>query len=111
MANKYRAQKTRINGITFDSKREADRYLILLDKQRRGKIKNLRLQPRIPLEGRDGPIMTPTGRQQAAYVADFAYTDTKTGLEIFEDAKGYPTDVYKLKKSVCRAQGVEVIEV
>ena len=47
--NKYRAVKTVVDGITFHSKKEAERYKILALLEAQGKIDNLRLQPRIAL--------------------------------------------------------------
>ena len=47
--NKYRAVKTVIDGITFHSKKEAERYKILSLLESQGRIDNLRLQPRIAL--------------------------------------------------------------
>ena len=55
-------------------------------------------------------IRTPTGRV-AHYVADFIYIDNRTGLEVIEDAKGYPTPEYKLKRAILAAQGVQIVEV
>ena len=47
--NKFGAVKTVIDGITFASKKEAERYKILALLESQGKIDNLRLQPRFPL--------------------------------------------------------------
>lgn len=42
--NKYGARKVEYNGMTFDSKYELDRYLYLLDRERKGEIQCLRRQ-------------------------------------------------------------------
>jgi len=42
--NKYGASKVVFKGITFDSRYERDRYILLLHLQREGKISHLRLQ-------------------------------------------------------------------
>lgn len=42
--NKYSNKKVTIDGITFDSKKEANRYCELKLLQRAGKIKNLQMQ-------------------------------------------------------------------
>ena len=42
--SKYHSQKATYNGITFDSKRERDRYIDLLLLERAGEISELRLQ-------------------------------------------------------------------
>ena len=48
--NKYGARKTVIDGITFDSKREAIRYQELKLLERAGEIKDLELQPKYILQ-------------------------------------------------------------
>jgi hypothetical protein len=52
--NKYGATKTTIDGITFDSKKEAQRYCELRLLQKAGEITHLELQPafRLAIDGR-----------------------------------------------------------
>lgn len=107
--SKYRNKRVEAHGYTFDSKKEARRYGELLILQDAGEICRLERQVKIPLHGRDGPILTPTGRQMH-YVADFRYVDwRKNGRIVIEDAKGMETDVFKLKRAILAAQGVEVV--
>ena len=106
--NKYGAKRVTYHGLNFDSRHEGDRWLILMDRKRRGEISDLKRQVSFELEGRDAPILTPTGRKMR-YVADFTYIEN--GVLIIEDAKGYATDVYKLKKAILAAQGIEIREV
>lgn len=106
---KYGNTKVIVDGIKFDSKRESRRYLDLKLLERAGEIENLQLQVPILMQGQLGPIKTPTGRQ-ARYVADFTYTETKTGLFVVEDSKGMRTDVYLLKKAILAAMGIEIRE-
>lgn len=108
--SKYGAIRSNVAGMSFDSKREAKRYAELRLLEMAGEIADLQRQVPIELHGRDGPLLTPTGRVKR-YVADFRYTDLRTGLTIWEDAKGFPTPEYQLKKAVLKAQGVEVKEV
>lgn len=108
--NKYGAQRVHVDGIWFDSKREANRWLQLKLMVRAGEISDLKRQVTVKLEGRDGPLLTRTGRRMR-YIADFTYTDLKTGLTIYEDAKGKPTPEYNVKRAVAMAQGVELREV
>lgn len=106
--NKFGAIKTTIDGIKFDSMREARRWGELRLMERAGEIRNLRRQVRIPMEGRDGPILTPTGRH-AVYVADFVYEDRRLNwAEVIEDAKGHPTPEFRLKRAILAAQGKEI---
>ena len=107
---KYRNRKTTFNGIVFDSKREADRYVVLMDKLRRGEITDLRLQQNITLvEGftlPDGKRIRPT-----VYKADFFYRDAD-GNEVYEDAKGKRTQVYVNKfKEIADKKGIVIREV
>lgn len=90
--SKYNNKKTVVDGITFDSRREASRYQVLRDELNRGEIDDLRLQQRyelIPKHGKNRAVF---------YVADFVYT--RDGKEVVEDCKGFRTDVYKLKKKI-----------
>lgn len=101
-------KRTVVDGITFDSKREATRWLELKLLERAGHITNLTRQVPFELKGRDGPILTPTGRVMS-YVADFTYVDwQRHGKHVVEDAKGYQTDVSKIKLAILAAQGVVV---
>ncbi len=96
--NKYHAQKTKINGIEFDSKAEAKRYCELLMLERAGKIKDLELQPKYELqEGfwRDGKKI-----QAITYIADFAYYEVDTEKDIVEDVKGVRTKDFNIKRKM-----------
>ncbi|KIC36533.1 DUF1064 domain-containing protein [Leisingera sp. ANG-M7] len=97
------------DGITHDSKTEAQRWAELLLLQEAGEICGLRRQVDIPLHGRDGPIMTDGGKQQRVYRADFTYVDRRLGCAVIEDRKGHETDVFKLKRAILLAQGMEIL--
>lgn len=104
-AGRNAKRQTTPDGITHDSKAEARRWVYLLALQASGEISNLRRQVNIPLLGRDGPILTPTGRQMH-YRADFVYT--RAGVEVVEDVKGWENDVFPIKKAILAAQGIEI---
>ncbi len=106
MTGRIRAAR-RHNG--FASKREAMRAAELRLLERGGEIQGLRFQVKIPLYGRDGPILTPTGKQMV-YIADAVYVDKKSGETVVEDSKGHRTETYQVKRAILAAQGVEVIE-
>lgn len=95
-SNKYNNHKTVANGILFDSKREANRYQELLLEERAGLISDLKRQVKYELV----PKTIGHGRTIHAvnYIADFVYT--RDGDTVVEDAKGVPTDVYKIKKKL-----------
>lgn len=100
---KYGAQRS--GG--FHSKKEHARALMLRLLQQAGNITDLQMQVHIPLYGRDGPLLTPTGRHKR-YIADFTYTEN--GKPVVEDVKGYRTPEYLLIKSILAAQGVHIRE-
>lgn len=109
MRSKFNAKKTTVDGIVFDSRREAKRYAELKLMERAGVIRDLKRQVRyelIPAFDAGGKHYRPT-----SYVADFVYTDCKTGVEVVEDCKGYRTDVYRLKaKMFAHKYGVSIRE-
>ena len=95
--SKYNARKTEIDGVLFDSKKEANRYceLKLLEK---GKvISNLELQPKFELA--EGFRYQGKKYQAINYIADFKYVE-ENGIEVIEDVKGMKTDVYNIKKKL-----------
>ena len=103
--NKYGAKRTTLDGITFDSKREAARYADLKLMQKAGLITDLKLQPKFR--------MIVEGDLICDYVADFAYTD-EHGREVVEDVKSEPTKTaaYRIKKKLLKAiYGISVTEV
>lgn len=108
--SKYGNKKVQIGGLKFDSKREADRYLVLKAREDAGEISHLELQPRFKLRCGDRPVTFDSGRQ-AVYVADFAYFDGEK--RIVEDSKGFRTPEYKLKRAIVHAMhpAVKIVEV
>lgn len=104
--SKYHAKKTTVNGITFDSRREADRYLVLKSMEEDGTIENLRRQVRyelVPAFDVDGKHYRPV-----YYVADFVYVEDDK--EVVEDVKGMRTDVYRLKSKLFARRYGKVIK-
>lgn len=96
--SKYNAKKTNVDGIKFDSIREADRYCELKLLEKAKEIRNLELQPRFLLQDKFKD-KTGTTHRKIEYVADFMYVD-KDEKKIVEDVKGVMTDVYKIKKKM-----------
>lgn len=106
-SSKYHAKKTVVDGITFDSRKEADRYLVLKGMEEDGSIEGLRRQVRYELV----PAFDVDGRhyRPVYYVADFVYVED--GKTVVEDVKGVRTDVYKLKgKLFARRYGMSIKE-
>ena len=111
---KYRAQVTVVDGIRFDSKKEAGRYSELKLLQRAGMITQLELQPKYPLGTDDDPVLIrsggyPNGRR-ASYIADFRYFDPNERKTVVEDVKGMDTPLSRLKRAVVEAQyGIRIV--
>lgn len=105
---KYGSKKVRIDGIVFDSKKEAGRYCELKLLERAGKIQNLELQKSFELipAQREPDTMTKTGKtkpgkvieQSVKYVADFVYMEN--GKTVVEDTKGFRTKDYIIKRKL-----------
>lgn len=108
-SSKYHAKKTVVDGITFDSRKEASRYLVLKGMEEDGSIEDLRRQVHyelVPAFDVDGKHYRPV-----YYVADFVYVNKETGKEVVEDVKGMRTDVYRLKsKLFARRYGMGIKE-
>jgi hypothetical protein len=99
--NKFNAKRTEVDGITFDSKKEAARYLQLKLLQKAGQIQDLELQPEYP--------MIVNNRKVCSYRADFRYTEN--GKNIVEDTKGIRTAMYRLKAKLFKAlYGFDIYE-
>ena len=94
--SKFNAKKTVVNGIKFDSKREALRYTQLLLKQRAGEISDLELQPVFVLQ--DKFVCGNVAYRAIKYVADFRYK--ANGSVYVEDVKGFKTPEYLLKRKI-----------
>lgn len=102
--SKYGNKKTEVDGIKFDSIREAKRHKVLKLLQKAGKIAFLRLQ--VEYELNEG------GTHSLIYIADFVYVDAETGKEVVEDAKGVRTAVYRKKcRLMMKVHGIKIKEV
>jgi hypothetical protein len=88
--SKYRNKQTFVDGIQFDSKKEAMRYKELKLLLKVGEIGFLQCQ--VPYE------LNPGGTHSLKYIADFEYVISKTGEKITEDTKGFLTREYKKKR-------------
>ena len=120
--SKYGAVKT--NGR--DSAKEDRRYHELLLLQRAGIISDLQTQVKFvlipaqrelgtevykrgPKKGqlKPGPVI----EHECAYIADFVYTNTATGMKFVEDSKGFRTKDYIIKrKLMLYLKGIRIYE-
>lgn len=111
--NKYGAKKTEIDGITFASKHEADRYCELKLLEKAGLISNLQLQRVFTLIGAQRDKSGKVIERPVKYIADFVYTGGN-GETVVEDAKSPATrtDVYKIKRKLMLSiYGIRIQEV
>ena len=125
--NKYGNKKITYQGEEFDSKRECFRYIDLKFLESCGAISNLRRQVKyelIPTQREKSTKVYTKGRKKGqpiegkiiekavSYVADFVYTDSTTGKEVVEDAKGMRTKDYIIKrKLMLYIHGIKIQEV
>ena len=127
---KYHAKKTEVDGITFDSMREAKRYQELKLLEAAGQIKDLRLQvpyeliPAIrepdTIDKRGGKKKGKLIERAVIYKADFVYlekldipfSDCEKWEEVVEDVKGMRTKEYILKRKLMLYRyGIRIREV
>jgi hypothetical protein len=107
--SKHKNVRVTFAGQTFDSKREANRWLMLTGAQARGEITDLRRQVNFDLTAIERNHPERGFQRVAFYVADFTYYEG--GKFVVEDAKGMKTDVYKIKKRWVKAEyGIEIRE-
>lgn len=90
LKHKFGAIRTEIDGIKFDSKKEAKRYQELLFLQKTGEVLFFLRQT---------PFHLPGGTK---YLCDFVVF-WKNGDITFEDVKGMKTPMYSLKKKQVEA--------
>ena len=109
--SKYNAKRVAVDGKKFDSRAEAERYLLLKDRQKRGEISGLECQHKFRIIEAQSD-----GRHRlyaAHYIADFVYYEN--GKMIVEDVKGCKKGVaYQLfslkKKLMFQKYGIYVRE-
>lgn len=119
---KYGNKKVIVDGIEFDSKKEAKRYKELVDLQARGEIDDLQRQVKfvlIPVQREPDTIGAKGGvhkgkvlEREVAYIADFRYWDNKIDDYVVEDTKGIRTKDYIIKRKLMLwVHGIRVREI
>ena len=97
--SKYRANKTSVDGHTFDSQKEADFYAELKLKQKAGEIKAFCMQPIF--------MLAPSLK----YKPDFIIFNNDNSIEVI-DVKGFKTKEYITKKKVFEDKyNLKIIEI
>lgn len=119
---KYKNQKVEVDGLVFDSKKEARRYQELKLAEKAGAIGDLKRQVRfelIPAQRepdqrgpKGGTIKGKIIERKVEYVADFVYTDLQDGKTVVEDTKGLRTPEYIIKRKLLLwIHGIKIREV
>lgn len=108
---KYHNRKTEVDGIVFDSAKEASYYLDLKFLQKVGRIKNLQRQVKYELiPSQKGEIRN---ERPVTYIADFVYEED--GKTIVDDVKSEITrkdHAYIIKRKLMKwVHGIEVREI
>ena len=117
---KYHNQKMNLDGMTFDSKKEARRYTDLKLLEKAGEISDLKTQVKfqlIPAQREPDTVGKRGGikrgkllEHECFYIADFVYTED--GKTIVEDAKGMRTKDYIIKRKLMLwVHGIRIKEV
>lgn len=105
--SKYGSERVEVDGIVFDSRKEARRYSELKILLKAGEIAQLERQ--VPYELNQG------GTHSLRYIADFVYVKAKTGERVVEDVKSEFTarmPLYKKKKKLMKKiYGIEINEI
>lgn len=111
--SKYGNKKTYVDGIKFDSKKEANRYIELKTLLLAGKITGLELQKSYDLI--PAQYLNINGKRKCIerpikYVADFVYQ--QDGVTVVEDVKGKKTPAYIIKRKLMLwVNGIKISEV
>lgn len=119
---KYGNKKVLVDGIEFDSKKEAKRYRELLELQNQGEIHDLQRQVKfvlIPPQREPDTIGAKGGvhkgkvlEREVAYIADFTYRNDSPEQFIVEDTKGMRTKDYVIKRKLMLwVHGIRVREI
>jgi len=99
--SKYRNRKTTVDGIRFDSKREAQYYSSLKQLERAGQVFEVELQKPYAL--------TVNGQLVCTYRCDFAFYDAIQKRNRVVDIKGVATKDFNIKRKLMRAiYGIDV---
>lgn len=120
---KYQNKKAEVDGIIFDSQKEARRFKELTLLERAGSIQDLQTQVKFVLVPAQYETIERYGKKgqrlkdgqkclekECAYIADFVYKEN--GQKVVEDTKGFRTPDYIIKrKLMLYIHGIRIKEV
>ena len=108
---KYKNDKTVVNGIKFDSVKEAKRYSELKILEKMGEISALQMQVKYVLIPSQKDEKGKCIERECSYLADFVYKN-KEGKMVVEDTKGIRTTTYIIKrKLMLYVHHIKIIEI
>ena len=114
MRNKYHNRKVIVDGMRFDSVKEAKRWRELCLLYRAGEIGEVERQVEfllIPSQRTRTPDGKTKTERAVKYRADFVYLD-KNGRQVVEDVKGVRTKEYIIKRKLLLfLRGIAIKEV
>ena len=93
--NKYGNKKTTVDGRTFDSKKEAERYIQLRTLEHAGRIEGLECQKKFVLvpAQREPDTVSKTGKPVKGKIIE-------RERFVVEDVKGFRTAEYRIKRAL-----------
>jgi hypothetical protein len=107
-ANKFNAVKTEVDGIRFDSRKEADYYRAYKTLEEAGAISQLECQPRFVIVEKDKERKL----RAITYVADFCFLEHgihgSPDKVVAIDVKGMETPVFRLKFNLVQRKYPEI---
>lgn len=108
--SKYHARKTVVDGIEFDSRKEAKRWQELRLLEKAGAISELKRQVKFELiPAQKDPVTGKVIERACTYIADFCYVED--GETVTEDTKGFRTEAYRIKrKLMLQKYGIRIRE-
>lgn len=92
--HKYGANRTSRAGYSFSSKLEGALFDYLRFLELSGDISNIRVQPHVKLT-----------KAQITMIPDFVVFNNKEQIDHWYEAKGYQTDVYRIKRRLWQHYG------
>jgi hypothetical protein len=87
-------------GYSFASKLERELFLLLKLMEKAGELKEIQVQCHVYLT-----------RARIAYIADFKAHDVELGQDVYFEAKGFETPIWRIKRKLWTVYGPGVLRV
>jgi hypothetical protein len=99
-AAEYGAKRVEHAGRSFASKLEAAVFDLLCLREKAGEIRDIKCQVRVKLSAAD-----------IVYIADFGFENVASGRPAFSEAKGFETDIWRIKRRLWIHYGPGILEI